>query len=176
MFIKEIQPIFDKITNYFEEILNNFEQPNASSTSSAQPQINIDSTVVRESLLLTSTAYVSMLKLNKRLGTYLGEIIKLIGNSNRLYQFTVSHLTTLYLKTQNWFYSTLRSQLLAKLNESFNNDLVSSIVSAGDTQSENVQKFTAIINMCLREKKIDSKKAKELETIIESKKFEKIIS
>ena len=85
-------------------------------------------------------------------------------------------MTSLYLKTQNWFYSTLRSQLLVKCTESFNHDILNSIVSAGDSQSENVQKFSAIINLCLKEKKIDSKRAKELEAIIESKKFEKIIA
>lgn len=44
-----------------------------------------------------------------------------------------------------------------------------------DVQMDNVFKFASIVNMCLKERRIDTKRAKELETIMESKKFEKIL-
>ena len=138
---------------------------------------NIESVIIRENLLLNNTAFTVVLKGNKRLGAVVNEIIKLIGNSQKLYTHTISALSRLYLKTHNWFYSTMRSQLLFKLNELHNNELVNSIVTNGpsDVQNESVFKFASIINLCLKEKKIDTKRAKELETIMESKKFEKII-
>ena len=138
---------------------------------------NIESAIIRENLLLNNTAFTVVLKGNKRLGAVVNEIIKLIGNSQKLYTHTISALSKLYLKTHNWFYSTLRSQLLFKLNELHNNELVNSIVTNGpsDVQNESVFKFASIINLCLKEKRIDTKRAKELETIMESKKFEKII-
>jgi hypothetical protein len=58
-----------------------------------------------------------------------------------------------------------------------NHEIFNSIVSSGsgDVNSENLFKFASIINNCLKEKKIENKRAKELESIMESKKFEKII-
>lgn len=59
-----------------------------------------------------------------------------------------------------------------------NNDGLMSIVSGGDSDvtNEMVYKFSSLINACLKEKKIEAKRAKELETIMESKKFDKILS
>lgn len=119
-----------------------------------------------------------MLKSNKKIQLIINDIFKLIGNNNKLYQSTLSKLTALFIKSRNWFYSTLRNQLLVKLNELHNHDLISSIVTngPGDTQNENIYKFGSIINMCLKEKRIDAKRGKELEAIIDSKKFDKIIT
>jgi hypothetical protein len=178
VFVKELQPLFEKITTYFDDLVTNSD---LNATSLAPPSINlsnIDSAIIKENLLVNNTAYIGMLKGNKKLSAYIADIIKLIGNNNKLYQYTINTLSRMFLKNYNWFYATLRSQLLFKLNETHtNNELISGIVSDGknDVQSENVFKFASIINMCLKEKRIDTKKAKELETIMESKKFEKII-
>ena len=187
MFYKELQSLFEKFTTYFDETISNLElnaTPAAAPTStsltstSASAQINIESAIIRDNLLLANTAHSSLLKANKRIASITSDIIKLIGNNQKLYQSTLNKLSSLYLKTRNWFYSTLRSQLLVKLNELLNNDLIQSIVTSGtgDTQNENIYKFATIINMCLKEKRIDTKRAKELETIMDSKKFEHIIA
>ncbi len=176
MFYKELQPLFDKFTGYFEEILTNNEiaPPQAVLIT---PQINIESAIIRDNLLLVNTVHSTILKTNKRTIQITNDITKLIGNNSKLYQLTIGKLTALYLKTRNWFYSTLRSQILVKLNDLHNHELISSIVTngAGDTQNENIYKFACIINICLKEKRIDTKRAKELENIMESKKFDKII-
>lgn len=177
VFYKELQPLFDKFTNYFDEIMTSFEMisPPAASTPA---QINIEAAIIRDNLLLTNTVHSTVLKANKRISQITSDIFKLIGNNSKLYHSTLNKLTQLYLKTRNWFYSTLRSQLSIKLNELHNHDLINSIVTTGpgDTQNENVYKFASLINMCLKEKRIDTKRAKEIETIIDSKKFDKIIA
>lgn len=170
-------PLFDKITTYFEETLTSYEMTGSNLSTPTTNSSNVDVAIIRENLLLNSTAYTSILKANKKLSLLVNDIVKLIGNNHKLYQYTISTLSKLYLKNHNWFYSTLRSQLLFKLNDSHNSDLLSGIVTSGhgDKENENIHKFTLIINMCLKEKRIDTKRAKELETIMESKKFEKII-
>lgn len=188
--------MFEKFTSYFDETISNLElnptlnaPPSAAAAAATSAlstgliattaaQINIESAIIRDNLLLTNTAHSLLLKANKRIALIVSDVIKLIGNNHKLYQSTLSKLNSLYLKTRNWFYSTLRSQLLVKLNELHNHDLIQSIVTsgAGDSQGENIYKFASIINMCLKEKRIDTKRAKELETIMDSKKFEKIIA
>lgn len=177
MFVKELQPLFEKITTYFDDLVSNFELNTTPLASSTISLANIDSAIIKENLLINSTAYTNMLKGNKKLSALITDIVKLIGNNAKLYQYLLSNLSKMFLKNYNWFYATLRSQLLFKLNEANNQDLVSGIMSGGhnDVQMDNVFKFASIVNMCLKERRIDTKRAKELETIMESKKFEKIL-
>lgn len=178
MFVKELQPLFEKITAYFDDLVSNFELNTTTSLASSSISLaNIDSAIIKENLLINSTAYTNMLKGNKKLSVLVTDIIKLIGNNAKLYQYSLSNLSKMFLKNYNWFYATLRSQLLFKLNETNNQDLVSGILGGGhnDAHTDNVFKFASIVNMCLKERRIDTKRAKELETIMESKKFEKIL-
>jgi hypothetical protein len=193
---KEIQPYFEKFICFFEEIIHNLEinLPNTTnsnvtlstqaSTTSSSPSIvstqhNLSAVEAHKEWTLTSNSmYIHFMRNNKR--AYLNmvnEVAKLIGISNKLYSFTIQQLAALYLKSHNWFYATLRNTLLIKLNEIHHNDLINTIVmsGSGDTLGESIFKFGLIINTCLKEKRMDSKRAKELETIMESKKFEKII-
>ena len=166
--------------SHFDEFYSNFEiNPTALSQSAASgtTSSNIEAPVIRESLLLTSTCYTTFFKANMRHKQFVIEIAKLIGTSHKLYQSTMNHLSTLFLKTHNCFYSSLRSQLLIQLHQMHNHDVLNSIVTngQGDTHGENLIKFSNLINSCLKEKKLETKRAKELETIMEWKKFEKIL-
>ncbi len=167
VFTKELQPIFEKITLHLDELLTTYELNISNSIS----HTNLDATIIRDNLLLSTTAYTILLKGNKKLSGLVNEIIKLIGSSQKLYSQCLSALSKIYLKTHNWFYSTMRSQLLIKLYEVHNHELINSV----DKQNDVIFKFSSIINSCIKEKKIDTKRAKELEIIMESKKFEKII-
>lgn len=179
VFYKELKPHFDKFLQYFDELItNNFEIACTIVNSFASLNVsNIDSPLIKDSLLLVNTAHSNFFRLNKRHATHVNDIVKLIGTSNKLYQYTINLLHTKYLKEHNWFYSTLKSQILIKINELHNHDVAHSIVTSGasDVNGENLNKFASIINSCLKEKKIETKRAKELEAIMESKKFEKII-
>ena len=176
--MKELKPYFDKFISYFDEILTSLETSiSTPSLASSNLASNIDAPIVRESLLLANICYTSFFKTNKKHSQYVAEIVKLIGTSNKLYQFTINKLLQLYLSTHDWFYATLKNQLIIKMSEVHNHETLNSIVTSGsgDTQGENVFKFATLINSCLKEKKLESKRAKELETIMESKKFDKIL-
>jgi hypothetical protein len=179
VFLKELQPLFDKFTTYFDETITNFElnaiQPTISNQHST---INLDLPILKENLLLNSMLYTGFFKTFKRHIACINDICKLIGSNRKLYEYTITSLTSLYIKTHDWFYSTLKSQLLIKLSEMHNNEALMNIVtgSTGDATGEMVFKFSNLINLCLKERKIEAKRAKELETIMESKKFEKILT
>lgn len=204
VFLKELQPHLDKFTSYLDETITtgiDLTQPVGSvavtpsshhhphhahhhHTPSSSSLINLELPILKESLLLNTTLYPWFFKTHKRHQSAIGEICKLIGTSHRLYEFTVSSLSSLYARTHDWFYSTLKSQILIKLAEMHNNETLMAIVGAVATgeqsssdaaQCEMVFKFSSLINACLREKKIEAKRAKELETIMESKKFDKIL-
>ncbi len=99
----------------------------------------------------------------KKLSNYVNEIVKMIGNNNKLYSNAVNNILDIYLNSKNCFYASIRSLLLMKLHD------------VDVNLSENLYKFTWTLNACIKEKKIDAKRIKELETIIDSKKFEKIL-
>ncbi len=99
----------------------------------------------------------------KKLSNYVNEIVKMIGNNNILYANTVNNLLGNYLNSKNCFYASIRSLLLMKLH-----DVDASL-------SEQLYKFTWTLNACIKERKVDAKRIKELETIMNSKKFEKIL-
>lgn len=90
----------------------------------------------------------------------------MIGSSGKLYFSAINHSLKLYLATKNWNYASIRSLLLMKLHDIEIIDLNS---------SENIYKFTWALNACIKDRKIDSKKSKELESIVDSKKFDKIL-
>jgi negative elongation factor B len=87
----------------------------------------------------------------------------MVGTSNKLYSNTVTSLLDNYLSSKNCFYASIRSLLLMKLH-----DVDASL-------SENLYKFTWTLNACIKERKIDAKRIKEFELIMDSKKFEKIL-
>ncbi|CAF0982652.1 unnamed protein product [Brachionus calyciflorus] len=175
-FMRELQPLFEKFTNYFDEILTYSDLQIPSSNHFFLPlnTSNIDVPILKENLMVSNTIYTYLFKTNKRHMTYVNEICKLIGNNTTLYQFTLKALTDLYLKTHDWFYSTLKSFIVNKYYESLSHENLLNLIGTSDAQTEMILKFGNLLHLCLKEKKIEAKRAKELETIMESKKFEKI--
>lgn len=147
LFYKELDPIFDKCLQHFEEQLVNFEFIQKSST------------------LIETTDKDQLCNLKwKRHSNYINEIVRMIGYNGKLYNQTVNYLIKLFMSTNNWFYASIRSLLLIKLTD------------VDDTSSsENIYKFTWSLNACIKERKIDTKRIKELEAIVDAKKFDKIL-
>ena len=136
---------------HFDEQLINIE------TTQKISQNKIDS--------LTDQNQISVLKF-KRHSIHINDIVKMIGNNGKLYFNAVNYSLKLFLNTKNWNYASIRSLLLLKLHDVDVIDLSS---------SENIYKFTWALNACLKERRIDTKRSKELEAIIDSKKFDKIL-
>lgn len=154
LFFKELNPIIEKCINYFDEQLLNFEV------------LQIQNVIKAESLEKVLEKSQNYLFKVKRHTIYVNDIAKMIGNNGKLYFNTVNYLSKLFLKTKNSYYASIRSLLLMKLHDVDVIDLES---------SENIYKFTWTLNACLKERKIDFKKLKELEAIFDSKTFEKIL-
>ena len=160
---------------------------------------NVDVPVIKESLMLANTAYTHVLRVHKRhLLAHVADIAKVIGSgfgNAKLYRLCVGHLLNKYLKTHDWFYPTLKCMLASKLNETETAAVVAtSATTTGavsltpftsgmllETPDDGecallLHKFTSVINACLKEKKMEVKRAKELETVMDSKSFKRIFT
>jgi hypothetical protein len=182
VFIKELQPHFDKFVSYLDEVVSSADMslaPLMHTTTLGFSNVDLAS---KEHLLLANNTHVNFVKTHKRHQPWLGDVCRLVGTSHRLYELCVSTLTQQFVSTHNWFYATLRIHLLGKLCEMHNHETVQGIAvataastSASESTSEMVFKFCTVIASCLKERTLGTKRAKELEHIMESKKFEKII-
>ncbi len=90
----------------------------------------------------------------------------MIGNNGKLYFNAVNYSLKLFLSTKNWYYASIRSQLTLKLHD---------VDAIDQNSSENINKFTWSLTVCIKYRKIESKKIKEWESIVDSKKFDKIL-
>ena len=147
--------------------------------------------MIKESLLVTNTTYTHLIRVHKRhLVGLVTDVAKLIGSNNaKLYRLCVGHLLSKYLKTHDWFYSTFKTMLSTKLTEPDGPTSTTAAITpailletldgggAGGVEcATSLHKFACIMNACLKEKKIDAKKAKELEAIMDSKHYERIFT
>lgn len=174
--MNELHPLFDKFTQYFDEILTSSDLNSPGIPFfSALNHLNIDLPILKDNLLLSNTVYTYLFKSNKKHVPIVNEICKLIGNSSSLYQLTVKTLTELFVKSHNWFYATLKSLIVNKFHESLSHENLLNLIGTADMPTELILKFGNLVHMCLKERKIEAKRAKELEAIMESKKFEKIL-
>ena len=181
VFLKELQPHFEKFIGYFDELIGNVDLslgPLMHTVCLSCSNIEIAN---KDNLLQSNNVYVNFFKTHKRYQTHVNEICRLIGANHKLYEFTVNKLASLYMKGRDWFFSTLRMHLVIRLSEMHHHDALQVIVhnasnsSHGDSTGEMVLKFCNLISTCLKEKSLGTKRAKELEHIMESKKFDKII-
>lgn len=90
----------------------------------------------------------------RRQGEVVQKLANMIGNSVKLYDMVLQFLRTLFLRTRNVHYCTLRAELLMALH-----DLeVQEIISV-----DPCHKFTWCLDACIREKNVDIKRSRELQ-------------
>lgn len=85
-------------------------------------------------------------------------LVKMIGKNVLLYDTILSFLRTLFLRTKNVHYCTLRVELLMALHDAEVSDI---------TQMDPCHKFAWCLDACLREQTIDPKRARELQSFLE---------
>jgi hypothetical protein len=180
VFIKELQPHFEKFVGYFDELVSNIDLSLSALMHTVSLNFSNIELASKDNILLSNNTYVNFFKTHKKYVAFVGDICKLIGTNHKLYELTVETLVQQYLKTRDLFYATLRIHLVVKLAELHHHDVVQTIVVANvgthsDSPSEMIFKFCNIIASCLKDRTLGTKRAKELEHIMESKKFEKII-
>lgn len=95
----------------------------------------------------------------RRQGEVVQKLANMIGNSVKLYDMVLQFLRTLFLRTRNVHYCTLRAELLMALH-----DLeVQEIISV-----DPCHKFTWCLDACIREKNVDIKRSRELQGFLDN--------
>ncbi|CAB3366178.1 Hypothetical predicted protein [Cloeon dipterum] len=95
----------------------------------------------------------------RRQGKVVQKLANMVGNSVRLYDLVLQFSRTLFLRSKNVHYCTLRAELLMALH-----DLeVQEIISV-----DPCHKFTWCLDACIREKNVDIKRSRELQGFLDS--------
>ncbi|XP_064420477.1 negative elongation factor B isoform X2 [Latimeria chalumnae] len=94
----------------------------------------------------------------RRQGEVVQKLTQMIGKNVKLYDMVLQFLRTLFLRTRNIHYCTLRAELLMSLH-----DLDISEICSVDP----CHKFTWCLDACVREKFIDAKRARELQGFLD---------
>lgn len=96
---------------------------------------------------------------NRRQEGVVQELAKMVGKNVRLYDMVLQFLRTLFLRTRNIHYCTLRAELLMVLHDNDVQDVIS---------MDPCHKFTWCLDACIREKFVDLKRAKELHAFLDT--------
>ncbi|XP_024255780.1 negative elongation factor B isoform X3 [Oncorhynchus tshawytscha] len=94
----------------------------------------------------------------RRQGEVVLKLTQMIGKNVKLYDMVLQFLRTLFLRTRNVHYCTLRAELLMSLH-----DLDISEICSVDS----CHKFTWCLDACIREKFVDAKRARELQGFLD---------
>ncbi|KMQ87657.1 negative elongation factor b-like protein [Lasius niger] len=98
----------------------------------------------------------------RRQGEVVQKLAHMIGHSVKLYDMVLQFLRTLFLRTKNIHYCTLRAELLMALHDLEVQDIIS---------VDPCHKFTWCLDACIREKNVDVKRSRELQGFLDSIKF-----
>nr|CAD7404193.1 unnamed protein product [Timema cristinae] len=110
-------------------------------------------TVLFDHLNLTNLFFTPSPKV-RRQGEVVQKLAHMIGNSVKLYDMVLQFLRTLFLRTRNIHYCTLRAELLMALHDLEVQDIIS---------VDPCHKFTWCLDACIREKNVDIKRSRELQ-------------
>lgn len=105
----------------------------------------------------TATFFLHSPKL-RRQGEVVQKLTHMVGKSVKLYDMVLQFLRTLFLRTRNMHYCTLRAELLMSLHDQEVNDICA---------VDPCHKFTWCVDACIREKFVDSKRARELQGFLD---------
>ncbi|KAK1333958.1 hypothetical protein QTO34_004956 [Cnephaeus nilssonii] len=94
----------------------------------------------------------------RRQGEVVQKLTQMVGRNVKLYDMVLQFLRTLFLRTRNVHYCTLRAELLMSLHD----------LDVGDICSvDPCHKFTWCLDACIRERFVDSKRARELQGFLD---------
>merc|ERR1719500_579584 len=96
---------------------------------------------------------------SRRQAEVIQKLAEMIGSNVKLYDMTLQFLRTLFLRTRNVHYCTLRSELLMALHDREVQDVIS---------VDPCHKFTWCLDACIREKNVDVKRSRELQGFLDA--------
>lgn len=106
----------------------------------------------------TSQSFFSMNPRARRQKEVVQQLVKMVGQKVKLYDMVLQFLRTLFLRTRNIHYCTLRAELLMALHDLDVHEICS---------VDPCHKFTWCLDACIRERFVDSKRAKELQGFLD---------
>ncbi|XP_035829574.1 negative elongation factor B [Aplysia californica] len=89
----------------------------------------------------------------------LSQLIEMIGSNVKLYDMVLQFLRTLFLRTRNTHYCTLRVELLMAIHDLELNSICS---------KDPCHKFTWCVDACIREKAVNTWRSRELQGFLDS--------
>jgi len=95
----------------------------------------------------------------RRQGEVVQKLANMIGNNVRLYDMVLQFLRTLFLRTRNVHYCTLRAELLMALHDTEVQEI---------TNVDPCHKFTWCVDACIRERNVDTKRSREIQVFLDS--------
>ncbi|KAK9718155.1 Cofactor of BRCA1 (COBRA1) [Popillia japonica] len=110
----------------------------------------------------------------RRQGEVVQKLAHMIGNSVKLYDMVLQFLRTLFLRTRNVHYCTLRAELLMALHDLEVQDIISVDpchkykTIEGIISVDPCHKFTWCLDACIREKNVDIKRSRELQGFLDN--------
>lgn len=107
------------------------------------------------------TQFFSPSPKQRRQGEVVQKLVTMIGRNLQLYDMVLQFLRTLFLRTRNVHYCTLRSELLMALHDLEIQEI---------TYVDPCHKFTWCLDACIREKNVDIKRSRELQGFLDSTK------
>jgi negative elongation factor B len=96
---------------------------------------------------------------SRRQAEVIQKLAEMIGCNVKLYDMTLQFLRTLFLRTRNVHYCTLRSELLMALHDREVQDVIS---------VDPCHKFTWCLDACIRERNVDVKRSRELQGFLDA--------
>ncbi|ESO90747.1 hypothetical protein LOTGIDRAFT_227518 [Lottia gigantea] len=103
------------------------------------------------------TFYVPMPKA-RRQGEVVQKLVHMIGKNVKLYDMVLQFLRTLFLRTRNTHYCTLRAELLMAIHDLEVNEICS---------VDPCHKFTWCVDACIRERLVNANRARELQGFLD---------
>jgi len=103
--------------------------------------------------------FFSALPKTRRQADVVQELTRMIGRNIRLYDMVLQFLRTLFMRTRNVHYCTLRAELLMAVHDTDIQEI---------TSADPCHKFTWCLDACIRDRLIDSKRMRELHGFLDS--------
>ncbi|CAH1787231.1 unnamed protein product [Owenia fusiformis] len=95
---------------------------------------------------------------NRRQMEVIRKLVHMVGRNVKLYDMVLQFLRTLYLRTRNIHYCTLRAEILMALHDGEVTEICN---------IDPCRKFTWCLDACIRERFVDEKRAKELQGFLD---------
>ena len=151
LFGDEVSPHLSQYIKEKEAILYSNSSENTTSSGLMSPPAT--------TIVVSSGGFFSLSPKARRQGTVIQKLSEMIGSNVKLYDMTLQFLRTLFLRTRNVHYCTLRSELLMALHDREVQDIIG---------VDPCHKFTWCLDACIREKNVDVKRSRELQGFLDA--------